>query len=78
MEEIKTNIDPDKTEIKIDTKSISQETDLKILKDVKKHSANAPTYNPTTFQEQFYFFDDGVNKKLYININNTWVSVTLT
>jgi hypothetical protein len=39
--------------------------------------ATAPAYTPKTFKEQFYLFDDGDDKKLYVYIDG-WVSITLT
>ena len=39
---------------------------------IKKHGTTIPTYSPKSFQEQFYFYDDGTNRYLYIYINNTW------
>lgn len=45
---------------------------------IKKHFSSAPNYKPKNFNEQVVLFDDGVNKKLYLYINNDWVSITLT
>jgi hypothetical protein len=45
---------------------------------IKKHFSSAPTYKPKNFNEQVVLFDDGTDKKLYLYINNVWVSITLT
>lgn len=45
---------------------------------IKKHSSIAPTYTPKNFFEQFYFYDDGANRYLYIYINNAWRKTSLT
>ena len=45
---------------------------------IKKHGKVVPTYKPVSFQEQFYFYDDGVNRYLYIYINNVWRKTSLT
>lgn len=45
---------------------------------IKKHVTVAPTYIPKNFFEQFCFFDDGTNRRIYLYINNTWRYVALT
>lgn len=43
-----------------------------------KHGSSAPTYNPTTFFEQFYLYESGSTYRLYVYLNGTWRYVDLT
>ena len=49
-----------------------------LLLRVKKAVTVAPTNVPRNFLEQIQFFDDGVDRKLYIYINGTWRVVAMT
>ena len=44
----------------------------------KAHIAVAPTFTPKNFWEQVQLFDDGVDIRLYLFVNNTWRYVALT
>lgn len=37
-----------------------------------------PKYIPRTFPDQFQFYDDGTNRRLYVYVNKVWRYVTLT
>jgi hypothetical protein len=39
---------------------------------MKQPQSTAPTYTPTKFIDQFYFYDNGTVKRLYVYINATW------
>lgn len=45
---------------------------LELLKVVKKHGTVIPTYKPTSFIEQLYFYESGTARRLYVYLNNTW------
>ena len=51
---------------------------LENIKAPRRHLSVAPTFIPRNFADQIQFFDDGVNRRLYIYVNNTWRYVTLT
>jgi len=42
---------------------------------IKRHLTSAPTYTPKNASEQFAFYDDGVDKKLYAYINGVWKEI---
>jgi len=44
----------------------------------KRHITVAPTFIPKHFADQIQFYDDGVTRKVYFYVNNTWRYVTLT
>lgn len=44
----------------------------------RRHLTVAPTLVPKNILEQIQFFDDGVNRRLYLYVNNTWRYVALT
>lgn len=45
---------------------------------LKQAYDSVPTYTPNNFFEQFYFYENGATRRLYININGTWRYSTLT
>lgn len=45
---------------------------------LKKSSANAPTYYPKNFFEQIYFYHNGADYRIYFYIDNAWKYVALT
>ncbi len=51
---------------------------LTALRAPKQYVKTAPSLIPKTFLDQIQFYDDGVNRRLYLYINNTWRYVTLT
>lgn len=51
---------------------------LEAMKTNKRHTEVAPTFTPKTFYEQVQFYDDGVNRRLYLYINGDWRYVALT
>lgn len=56
----------------VDLETLRKLEDDSVLYDIKKVQSWAPTYQPTSYKEQFYFQD---NWKLWININNIWVQI---
>lgn len=44
----------------------------------KRHLTAAPTFTPRNLLEQIQLVDDGVTKELYVYVNGSWVSSTLT
>ncbi len=67
-----------KTEVKKDDFNPNFLTLLDLISRVKKHRTTAPTHTPRNLLEQFEFFDDGSDRKLYIYINGVWRSAALT
>jgi hypothetical protein len=53
-------------------------TELFILQKLKKPQSTVPTYSPKNANEQIVFYENGVTRRLYININGTWRYSTLT
>ncbi len=51
---------------------------LEAMKKVKKSIDYAPTNTPKNFYDQFQFYDDGVDYRLYLFVNGTWRYVALT
>ena len=51
---------------------------LDLLSRVKRHTDTVPVYTPKNFYEQFVFFDDGTNQRLYVFVNGSWKYSTLT
>ena len=43
-----------------------------------KHSSSVPTHSPKTFFEQFYLYESGTTRRLYVWINGTWVALSET
>lgn len=48
-----------------------------LIKNIKTQST-VPTYTPRNYKEQFVFYDDGSNQRLYIYINNSWKYTALS
>jgi len=67
-----TVIEMSKDKEPLDLEPLRKVEDDSVLYNIKKASSWAPTYNPTSYKEQFYFQD---NWKLWVNINNTWVQI---
>lgn len=44
----------------------------------RRHITAAPTIIPRNFADQFQFYDDGVNRRIYLYINGTWRYAALT
>ena len=61
--------------IVFDTQEMFNQEYINDLTTPKKYQSSAPTYNPRKLVEQFSLVDDGSEKSLYVNINNTWVKV---
>jgi len=53
-------------------------TSLFISNQLKKHTANVPTYSPKTFNEQIVFYHNGATIRLYIWMNSAWRYIALT
>lgn len=51
---------------------------LEAMRVTKKHIDTAPTFTPKNFFEQIQFYDDGVNRRIYVYVNGTWRYVALT
>lgn len=51
---------------------------LEMLRRMKTHRTTAPTHKPKSFLEQIEFYDDGVNRRIYLYINGTWRYASLT
>ena len=51
---------------------------LEAMKTTKAHLDTAPTFTPKNFYEQIQFYDDGVNRRIYLYINGDWRYVALT
>lgn len=49
---------------------------LEILRRVKQHGSSVPTYTPKSFLEQFYLYENGTDRRLYVYINRTWVALS--
>lgn len=64
--------------VKFDSQPEFNQSFIDDLTKIKQHGTTAPTYTPKKFIDQIYFYDDGVDRKLYLYINNTWRSTTLT
>ena len=45
---------------------------LELLRVVKRHGTIVPTYQPKSFIEQLYFYENGTTRRLYIYLNNIW------
>ena len=43
-----------------------------------RHITAAPTIVPRNFADQFQFYDDGVNRRIYLYINGVWRYAALT
>jgi len=56
----------------VDLSSLVKVQDDSVLYNIKQAETWAPTYNPKTYKEQFYFQDDG---SMWANINNVWTKV---
>jgi len=76
--EIKTNIDPTKTNIEFDTNKMFQETALFLMNLLKKSSSVVPTFAPTEFKDQIYFYKNGSDYRIYFYIDNSWKYTNLT
>ena len=48
------------------------------LRRFRKHVTTAPTFKPKTFADQVQLYDDGVNRRVYLYVNNSWRYVALT
>lgn len=51
---------------------------LSAIRAIKRHVTTAPTATPQNFVDQFVFYDDGVNLRLYVYVNGTWRYTALT
>lgn len=51
---------------------------LQMLRTIKQPLATAPANSPKNFLQQIEFYDDGVNFRLYLYVNNTWRYCALT
>ena len=66
---------------KTENAMISSEYLLTVFKEVlqlKKFSANAPTYYPKNFFEQIYFYHNGADYRVYFWVDNAWKYTALT
>lgn len=41
-----------------------------------RNGSAVPTYIPKTFFEQFYIYESGITRRLYVYINATWVALS--
>ena len=70
---IKTGIEPSKVEVNVDFDKLETRTFISTQEEIKQTESGHPTYNPSTFKDQFYFEDNG---SLWINIGNVWKEFT--
>ena len=53
-------------------------TVLEALRRPRASLTTAPTFIPQTLTDQIQFYDDGVNRRLYLYVNKVWRYVALT
>jgi hypothetical protein len=41
-------------------------------------NAGVPTYSPKSFYDQFYLYENGATRRLYVYVNGTWRYSALT
>lgn len=63
---------PPKPEESFSTKVKNLDNHYKNKLSPKDSVDSAPSYTPKTFSDQFVFYDDGTNIRLYVYINGNW------
>jgi hypothetical protein len=55
-----------------------QDNILDLLSRVKRHRTTAPTHTPKNFLDQIEFYHNGADYKIYVYLDGTWKSTSLT
>lgn len=71
--DVKTTVFNEQEQNKMDTERKFFETYK-----LKNYVTSAPTYIPKNFYESIVYYDDGVNRRVYFYVNNTWRLIALT
>ena len=64
--------------IQFDTQLLFNQSYINDLTQLLKTNSTVPTNTPKKFIDCFYLYKNGTTFKLYVYIDNTWKSVTLS